>query len=104
MPGSARSFFVRWRDRTLVEKGTAGLVVAMVKFEPGAGNRNATPIPASKYCRNRGEGRGATEKEGADRHGRARIVYIPANEMHSHGGTKNSDLHHLSSPDAGTPN
>jgi quercetin dioxygenase-like cupin family protein len=67
----------------------------MVKFEPGAGNRMHAHTGEQVLVVTEGKGVVATEKEdqivtpGT-------IVYIPANEMHSHGATKDSAFAHLS--------
>jgi len=81
--------------QNLVEKGTAGLVVAMVKFAPGAGNRMHAHTGEQVLVVTEGKGVVATEqKEQTVTVGM--IVYIPANEMHSHGATKDSAFAHLS--------
>jgi len=88
-------FFGKVQRQNLVEKGTAGLVVAMVKFAPGAGNRMHAHTGEQILVVTEGTGVVATEQEeqivtvGT-------IVYVPANEMHSHGATKDSAFAHLS--------
>ena len=95
MPDPLGLFFGKVERQNLVEKGTAGLVVAMVKFAPGAGNRMHAHTGEQILVVTEGTGVVATEQEeqiitvGT-------IVYIPANEMHSHGATKDSAFAHLS--------
>jgi 4-carboxymuconolactone decarboxylase len=95
MPDPLGLFFGKVERQNLVEKGTAGLVVAMVKFERGAGNRMHAHTGEQILVITEGKGMVATEKEerivtpGT-------VVYIPANEMHSHGATKDSAFAHLS--------
>ena len=81
--------------QNLVEKGTAGLVVAMVKFAPGAGNRMHAHTGEQVLVVTEGKGVVATEQE-EQIITPGTIVYIPANEMHSHGATKDSAFAHLS--------
>ena len=88
-------FFGKVERQYLVAKGTAGLVVAMVKFDRGAGNRMHAHTGEQVLVVTEGKGVVATETEerivtpGT-------IVYIPANEMHSHGATQDSVFAHLS--------
>jgi len=95
MPDPLGLFFGKVQRQNLVEKGTAGLVVAMVKFAPGAGNRMHAHTGEQVLVVTEGKGVVATEQDeqivtvGT-------IVYIPANEMHSHGATKDSAFAHLS--------
>jgi quercetin dioxygenase-like cupin family protein len=95
MPDPLGLFFGKVERQTLVAKGTAGLVVAMVKFAPGAGNRMHAHTGEQVLVVTEGTGVVATEQEeqivtvGT-------IVYFPANEVHSHGATKESALAHLS--------
>ncbi|MCX5735116.1 MAG: cupin domain-containing protein [candidate division NC10 bacterium] len=95
MPDPLGLFFGKVQRQNLVEKGTAGLVVAMVKFDPGAGNRMHAHTGEQILVVTEGTGVVATEQEeqivtvGT-------IVYIPANETHSHGATKDSAFAHLS--------
>ncbi len=95
MPDPLGLFFGKVERQNLLPKGTAGLVVAMVKFEAGAGNRMHAHTGEQVLVVTEGKGVVATEKEeqivtvGT-------IVYIPANEMHSHGATTDSAFAHLS--------
>ncbi len=88
-------FFGKVERQNLVERGTAGLVVAMVRFDPGAGNRMHAHTGEQVLVVTEGKGVVATETE--ERIVTAgTIVYIPANEMHSHGATQDSAFAHLS--------
>ena len=95
MPDPLGLFFGKVERQNLVEKGTAGLVVAMVKFAPGAGNRMHAHTGEQVLVVTEGKGVVATEKE-EQTVTVGTIVYIPANEMHSHGATKDSAFAHLS--------
>ncbi|HSB78992.1 MAG TPA: cupin domain-containing protein [Candidatus Methylomirabilis sp.] len=88
-------FFGKVERQSLVEKGTAGMVVAFVKFAPGAGNRMHTHTGEQVLIITEGEGIVATETE---RHTvrPGMVVYIPKNERHSHGATKDSSFAHFS--------
>jgi len=88
-------FFGKVERQNLVEKGTAGLVVAMVKFEPGAGNRMHAHTGEQVLVVTEGKGVVATEKE-QQIVTAGTVVYIPANEMHWHGATGDSAFAHLS--------
>jgi quercetin dioxygenase-like cupin family protein len=88
-------FFGKVERQNLVEKGTGGLVVAMVKFEAGAGNRMHAHTGEQILVVTEGRGVVATEKE-EQIVTPGTIVHIPANEMHWHGATKDSAFAHLS--------
>ena len=95
MPDPLGLFFGKVERQNLVEKGTAGLVVAMVKFDRGAGNRMHAHTGEQVLIVTEGKGVVATEK-GEQIVTAGTIVYIPANEMHSHGATKDSTFAHVS--------
>ena len=95
MPDPLGLFFGKVERQNLVAKGTAGLVVAMVKFAPGAGNRMHAHTGEQILVVTEGEGVVATEQE-EQIVTAGTIVYIPANELHSHGATKESAFAHLS--------
>jgi quercetin dioxygenase-like cupin family protein len=67
----------------------------MVKFAPGAGNRMHAHTGEQVLVVTEGKGVVATEQE-EQIITPGTIVYIPANEMHSHGATKDSAFAHLS--------
>ncbi len=95
MPDPLGLFVGKVERQYLVEKGAAGLVVAMVKFEKGAGNRMHAHTGEQVLIVTEGKGVVATE------HGEqvvtpGTIVYIPANEIHSHGATADSAFAHVS--------
>jgi quercetin dioxygenase-like cupin family protein len=95
MPDPLGLFFGKVERQYLVEKGTAGLVVAMVKFDLGAGNRMHAHTGEQVLVITEGKGVVATEtNEWIVTPGT--IVYIPANEMHSHGATQDSPFAHVS--------
>ncbi len=86
MPDPTGLFFEKVERQKLLPKGTAGLVVAMVRFEAGAGNRMHAHTGEQLLVVTEGKGVVATEKE--ERIVAAgTVVYIPANEIHSHGAT-----------------
>jgi len=95
MPDPLGLFFGKVQRQNLLEKGTAGLVVAMVTFDPGAGNRMHAHTGEQVLVVTEGKGVVATET-GDQIVTVGTIVYIPANEMHSHGATKDSAFAHLS--------
>ena len=95
MPDPLGLFFGKVERQNLVAKGTAGLVVAMVKFDRGAGNRMHAHTGEQVLVVTEGKGVVATEKE-EQIVTPGTIVYIPANEIHSHGATKDSVFAHLS--------
>lgn len=95
MPDPLGLFFGKVERRYLVEKGAAGLVVAMVKFDRGAGNRMHAHSGEQVLIVTEGKGVVATEI-GEQIVTPGTIVYIPANEMHSHGATKDSAFAHVS--------
>jgi len=95
MPDPLGLFFGKVERQTLIAKGTAGLVVAMVKFAPGAGNRMHAHTGEQVLVVTEGTGIVATEHE-EQTVTAGTIIYIPANEMHSHGATKDSAFAHLS--------
>jgi quercetin dioxygenase-like cupin family protein len=95
MPDALGLFFGKVERQYLVEKGTAGLVVAMVKFDRGAGNRLHAHTGEQVLIVTEGKGVVATETE-EQVVTPGTIVYIPANEMHSHGATKDSAFAHVS--------
>ncbi len=88
-------FFGTVERQPLVERGTAGLVVSMVKFGPGAGNKMHSHTGEQVLIITEGRGVVATEQE---EHivTPGMIVYIPKNEMHWHGATKDSSFAHFS--------
>ena len=95
MPDPLGLFFGKVGRQNLVAKGTAGLGVAMVKFSPGAGNRMHAHTGEQVLVVTEGKGVVATEhNEQIVTAGT--IIYIPANEMHAHGATKDSAFAHLS--------
>ena len=95
MPDPVGLFFGEVERQPLVEKGTGGLVVSMVKFAPGAGNKMHSHTGEQVLIITEGKGIVATEKE---EHivTPGTIVYIPKNEMHWHGATKDSSFAHYS--------
>ena len=95
MPDPLGLFFGTVERQPLVEKGTAGLVVSMVKFDPGAGNKMHSHTGEQVLIITEGRGVVATEKE---EHivTPGMLVYIPKNEMHWHGATKDSSFAHVS--------
>jgi len=95
MPDPLGLFFDKVERQYLLEKGTAGLVVAMVKFERGAGNRMHAHTGEQVLIVTEGKGVVATEK-GEQIVTPGTIVYIPAHEMHSHGATTDSAFAHVS--------
>ena len=95
MPDPLGLFFGKVERQYLVEKGKAGLVVAMVKFDRGAGNRMHAHTGEQVLVVTEGEGVVATETE-EQIVTAGTIVYIPANEMHSHGATMDSPFAHVS--------
>ncbi len=95
MPDPLGLFFGKVERQYLLGRGTAGLVVAMVKFDRGAGNRMHAHTGEQVLIVTEGEGVVATEKE-EQIVTSGMIIYIPANEMHSHGATKDSAFAHLS--------
>jgi quercetin dioxygenase-like cupin family protein len=95
MPDPLGLFFGKVERQYLVPRGTAGLVVAMVKFDRGAGNRMHAHTGEQVLVVTEGNGVVATET-GEQIVTPGTIVYIPANEMHSHGATKDSAFAHLS--------
>ena len=95
MPDPLGLFFGKVERQYLVEKKTAGLVVAMVKFDRGAGNRMHSHTGEQVLVVTEGKGVVATEM-GEQIVTPGTIVYIPANEMHSHGATKDSAFAHWS--------
>ena len=95
MPDRLGLFFGKVQRQNLLEKGVAGLVVAMVRFEAGAGNRMHAHTGEQVLVVTEGKGVVATEKE-EQIVTAGTIVYIPAQEIHSHGATKDSAFAHLS--------
>jgi len=95
LPDPLGLFFGTVERQPLVEKGTAGLVVSMVKFDPGAGNKMHSHTGEQVLIITEGRGVVATEKE---EHivTPGMLVYIPKNEMHWHGATKDSSFAHVS--------
>ena len=102
MPDPLGLFFGKVERQNLLAKGTAGLVVAMVTFAPGAGNRMHAHTGEQILVVTEGKGvvKTATEEQivmaGA-------VIYIPANEAHSHGATEDSAFAHLSVQTRGRP-
>ena len=88
-------FFGKVERQSLVEKGTGGLVVALIKFAPGAGNKMHSHTGEQVLIITEGKGVVATETE---QHlvTPGTVVYIPKNERHSHGATKDSTFAHFS--------
>jgi 4-carboxymuconolactone decarboxylase len=88
-------FFGKVERQNLVEKGTGGLVVALVKFAPGAGNKMHSHTGEQVLIITEGKGIVATETEqrvvtpGM-------VVYIPKDERHCHGATQDSAFAHIS--------
>lgn len=95
MPDPMGLFIGKVERQPLVEKGTGGLVVSMVKFSPGAANKMHAHTGEQVLIITEGKGIVATEKE---EHivTPGMIVYIPKNEMHWHGATKDSAFAHFS--------
>ncbi len=95
LPDPMGLFFGEVERQPLVEKGTGGLVVAMVRFAPGAGNKMHSHTGEQVLIITEGKGIVATEKE---QHivTPGMVVYIPKNEMHWHGATKDSGFAHYS--------
>jgi quercetin dioxygenase-like cupin family protein len=88
-------FFGKVERQNLVERGTGGLVVALVRFEAGAGNKMHVHTGDQVLIITEGEGVVATESE---RHTvtPGMVVYIPRGERHSHGATRDSAFAHIS--------
>jgi quercetin dioxygenase-like cupin family protein len=88
-------FFGKVERQNLVEKGTGGLVVALVRFEAGAGNKMHVHTGDQVLIVTEGEGVVATESV---RHTvtPGMVVYIPRGERHSHGATQGSAFAHIS--------
>jgi quercetin dioxygenase-like cupin family protein len=80
---------------TQVEKGAGGLVVALVRFEAGAGNKTHAHTGDQVLIITEGEGLVKTESE---QHvvTPGMVVYIPRGERHSHGATPDSAFAHIS--------
>ncbi|HTX53935.1 MAG TPA: cupin domain-containing protein [Candidatus Baltobacteraceae bacterium] len=95
LPDPLGLFFGTVERQTLLPRGAAGMVVAMVKFAPGAGNRKHTHTGEQVLVVTEGKGVVATEQE-EQVVTAGTLIYIPANEMHSHGATKDSVFAHWS--------
>jgi len=95
MPDPLGLFYGKVERQPLMEKGAGGLVVSMVKFGPGGGNKMHSHTGEQVLIVTEGEGIVATEKE---EHivTPGMIVYIPKNELHRHGATKDSSFAHFS--------
>lgn len=95
MPDPLGLFFGTVERQYVVEKGTAGMVVALVRFAPGAGNKMHAHTGEQVLIVTEGKGIVATKTEqhvvtpGA-------VVYIAANEPHTHGATPDSAFAHYS--------
>ncbi len=100
MPDKLGLFFGKVERQNLVEKGTAGLVVILVRFAPGAGNKMHAHTGEQVLIVTEGKGIVATESE---QHvvTPGMVIYIPKNEPHSHGATKDSAFAHFSIQTAG---
>ena len=94
-PDPTGLFFGKVERQSLVEKGTGGLVVALIKFAPGAGNKMHSHTGEQVLIITEGKGVVATDTE---RHivTPGMVVYIPKNQRHSHGATKDSAFAHFS--------
>ena len=96
VPPDPMGLFVGHVERqSLIEKGVGGLVVSMVKFAPGAVNKMHSHTGEQILIITEGKGIVATEKE---EHiaTPGMVFYIPKNEMHWHGATKESAFAHFS--------
>ncbi len=95
LPDKLGLFFGKVERQPLLEKGAAGLVVALVRFEPGAGNKMHAHTGEQVLIITEGKGIVATETE-QQVVTPGMVVYIPRNERHSHGATKDSAFAHFS--------
>ncbi|HTU01718.1 MAG TPA: cupin domain-containing protein [Candidatus Sulfotelmatobacter sp.] len=88
-------FFGKVERQGVLPKGAAGMVVALVRFAPGAGTKMHTHTGEQVLVITEGEGVVATETE---RHTvrPGMVVHIPKNERHCHGAAKDSPFAHFS--------